>query len=72
MKNITFSADEKLIEKARLKAAKEKTTLNQRFRDWLNRYASEKEYRKEFEDLMNDLSYAKPGRKFTREEMNER
>lgn len=72
MKNITFSADEKLIEKTRLKAAKEKTTLNKRFRDWLSRYASEKEYRNEFEELMEDLSYAKPGRKFTRDEMNER
>lgn len=72
MKNITFSADEKLIEKARLKAAKEKTTLNKRFREWLNRYASESDYEKDFEELMDKLSYAKPGRKFSREEMNER
>lgn len=72
MKNITFSADEKLIEKAREKASKEKTTLNKRFREWLNRYASETEYEKEFEELINELNYAKPGRKFTRDEMNER
>lgn len=72
MKNITFSADEKLIERARLKAAKEKTTLNKRFREWLNRYASEPNYEKEYNKLMDKLSYAKPGRKFTREEMNER
>ncbi|MEP0005775.1 MAG: hypothetical protein ABJ387_13085 [Balneola sp.] len=72
MKNITFSADEKLIEKARLKAAKEKTTLNQQFRDWLKRYASENDYRKEFEQLMEDLSYVNSGGKFTRDEMNER
>tara|TARA_R110002124_G_scaffold149259_5_gene315365 strand:- start:12715 stop:12933 length:219 start_codon:yes stop_codon:yes gene_type:complete len=72
MKNITFSADEKLIEKARLKAAKEKTTLNQRFRDWLKRYASENDYRKEFEELMDDLKYVNSGGKYTRDEMNER
>lgn len=72
MKNITFSADERLIEKARLKAAKEKTTLNQQFRDWLKRYASENDYRKEFEQLMEDLSYVNSGGKFTRDEMNER
>ncbi|MFY0696647.1 MAG: hypothetical protein JXR11_02220 [Balneola sp.] len=72
MKNITFSADEKLIEKARLKAVKEKTTLNQQFRDWLKRYASENDYRKEFEQLMEDLSYVNSGGKFTRDEMNER
>ncbi|MBO6571840.1 hypothetical protein GYB29_00875 [bacterium] len=72
MKNITFSADEKLIEKARLKAAKEKTTLNEQFRDWLKRYASENDYRKEFEQLMEDLSYVNSGGKFTRDEMNER
>lgn len=72
MKNITFSADENLIKKARLKAAKENSSLNQRFREWLYRYAGETEYEKEFEELMDKLSYAKPGRKFTREEMNER
>ena len=72
MKNITFSADEKLIEKARLKAAKERTTLNQRFRDWLKRYASENDYRKEFEELMDDLKYVNSGGKYTRDEMNER
>ncbi len=39
VKNITLSAEEDLIERARLRAAKQKTTLNAAFRDWLRRYA---------------------------------
>jgi hypothetical protein len=38
----------------------------------LKRYASENDYRKEFEQLMEDLSYVNSGGKFTRDEMNER
>ncbi len=72
MKNITFSADEKLIERARLKAAKEKTTLNQRFRDWLSSYAKQEELGNYFEKLMNEFEHVDSGGKFTRDEMNER
>jgi hypothetical protein len=39
MKNITFSADEKLIEAARERARAENTTLNEQFRLWLADYA---------------------------------
>ncbi len=35
MKNITFSADERLIEAAREQAAADNTTLNEQFRQWL-------------------------------------
>jgi hypothetical protein len=35
MKSITLSADESLIEQARMAARARKTTLNQLFRDWL-------------------------------------
>jgi hypothetical protein len=72
MKNITFSADEKLIEKARLKAAKEKTTLNQRFRDWLSSYAQQSNIGANYKKMMNDLEHVNSGGKFTRDEMNER
>ena len=73
MKNITFSADEKLIAKAREKARREKTTLNNRFREWLERYAKNKEKRaEEYEKLMDRLSNVQVSRKYTREEMNER
>lgn len=72
MKNITFSADETLIKKARIKAAKEHTTLNQRFREWLERYASQTEIKSDYESIMSKLSYAKSGGAFTRDELNER
>lgn len=72
MKNITFSADEKLIEKARLKATKENTTLNQRFRDWLSSYAKQSDVGANYEKLMKELDYVNSGGKFTRDEMNER
>jgi hypothetical protein len=69
-KNITLSAEESLIEKARQKAQSENTTLNQAFRDWLEKYAERKE--KCYSSLMQRLSYAKSNRRFSREEMNER
>ncbi len=39
MKNITLSADERLIEAARERARAEHTTLNEQFRLWLAEYA---------------------------------
>lgn len=72
MKNITFSADEKLIEKARLKAAKEKTTLNKRFREWLSSYAKQDDVGSNYDRLMEELNHVDSGGKFTRDEMNER
>jgi hypothetical protein len=38
MKNVTFSADEELIEN-RMRALHERRTLNTAFREWLERYA---------------------------------
>ena len=72
VKNITLSADEELIERARLRAAKERTTLNAAFRDWLERYAGIETNRQEYDDLMRRLSHARSGRRFSRDEMNER
>ena len=40
MKNITLSADDKLIEAARSRARSEQTTLNEQFRRWLAEYVS--------------------------------
>jgi len=39
LKNITFSADEDLIEAARKEAAEDGTTLNEQFRVWLKNMA---------------------------------
>ena len=73
MKNITLSADEALIEAARAQARAEKTTLNEQFRIWLATYARKQRVRK-FREVMDDLQgkVSTGGRKFTRDEMNER
>ena len=72
LKNITLSAEEALIQKARKQAAANRTTLNALFRKWLDLYANHFTSTDEFEQLMKNLSYAKPGKTFSREEMNER
>lgn len=72
VKNITLSADEALIKKARLKAQEENSSLNQRFRDWLASYVGANHLDQEYAELMNTLTYVRPGKSFTRDEMNER
>ena len=77
MKNITLSAEERLIEKAREKAQSQNTTLNAEFRRWLEGYAmddNDAELRvQRYVNLMEELSNVRTGgRKFTRDEMNER
>jgi hypothetical protein len=72
LKNITLSADEKLIIRARKKADSEKTTLNSQFRQWLEKYTSMEKNANEYDHLMQQISYAKPMRKYSRDEMNER
>jgi hypothetical protein len=72
MKNITLSADEALIERARLVAKSESKTLNAAFREWLQQYAARAGRGAAFDALMRRLSDVQPGRHFTRDEMNER
>lgn len=72
LKNITLSAEEKLIQKARQQAANEHTTVNALFRKWLERYSGNFTSPVEYDEIMNRLSYAKSGGKFSRDEMNER
>ena len=74
MKNITLSADENLIAAARELAANEGTTLNARFREWLEDYVQRKRRAEEAMELIRELRtrVRTGGRKFTREEMNER
>ena len=72
VRNITFSADEATIERAREVARSEHKTLNDAFREWLQWYASRAVKRREIEALFEKLKYADAGRKFTREEMNGR
>ncbi len=72
LKNITLSAEEILIERARQRAEAERTTLNAEFRRWLAQYAEQPQSGSDFRDLMVRLNYARPGRTFSREELNER
>jgi hypothetical protein len=72
LKNITLSADEALIREARRQAALQNTTLNALFREWLERFVTQQDVVIQYQDLMRRLSHVNAGRKFTREEMNER
>lgn len=73
MKNITLSADEKLIEAARARARAEHTTLNEQFRRWLDDYARSQERVRRYKETIAALrGKVRIGRKLTRDEMNER
>ncbi len=73
MKNITLSADEKLIEAARARAQAENTTLNEKFRRWLEDYVRREQQAAEALAVMRELSgKLRVGRKLSRDEMNER
>ena len=70
--NITFNADKSDIELAREEAQSQNTTLHELFRDWLKGLAGRKRRAQEYRALMDELRHVNAGRKFTREEMNER
>ena len=74
LRNITLSADEQLIARAREKAGAAHTTLNVEFRNWLESYASTQDEAAvtKFRDVMRQLGDVDAGRNFTRDEMNER
>ncbi len=74
MKNITLSADTDLIEKARECAVAEHTTLNAQFRIWLENYVQREQKSERAIKTIHELqgSIFSSGRKFSREEMNER
>jgi hypothetical protein len=72
MKNITFSADDALIEQARRQAMLENTTLNELFRTWLERYVAQPAAAESYAALMAEMAHVRAGGRFSREEMNER
>jgi len=75
MKNITLSADDKLIEASREHARSEQTTLNEQFRRWLAYYVRQEQQVDTAMALIEELRgrvVCTGGRKFTRDEMNER
>lgn len=72
MKNVTFSADETLIELAREEARRRKTTLNVLFREWLADLAQRDARREQVDAVFEEMTAYNAGGKFTREAMNER
>ncbi len=74
MKNVTLSADERLIEAARRRAFAEGTTLNSQFRQWLTSYVGRERQADVAMAAIQELREAVStgGRTFTRDEMNER
>ena len=72
VKNITLSADEDLIEQARLVARSQRKTLNAAFREWLLQFTAQVGNGPEVDALMRRFSHISAGRRFRRDEMNER
>ena len=72
MKNITLSADEDLIERARSVARGQRTTLNAVFRQWLMQFTQSAGDPQEFDALMKHLRHVDAGKRFSRDELNER
>lgn len=70
-KNITLSVEESLIAKARKKALKQNKTLNQIFREWMEHFVGDSA-NTDYKKLLSRLSHVKSGRKFSRDEMNEK
>lgn len=74
LRNITLSAEEQLITRARDVAGASHTTLNVEFRKWLAGYAATADAVAvgHFRNVMSQLGAVDAGRSFTRDEMNER
>ncbi len=72
VRNVTLSADEHLIEQARSLAQAQHKTLNALFREWLLQLTSQHGETQSYEALMQRLGHVRAGRRFTRDEMNER
>lgn len=72
MKNITLSADETVIEQARLVAQTRHTTLNAAFREWLEQYAAQSGGGAAVDALMRRLRHVRSSGPYSRDELNER
>ena len=72
LRNITLSADENLIHRAREKARTQNETLNAAFRKWLIDYTEKKIKTSNYLNIMHQLQYVDSGKNFSRDELNER
>jgi len=53
-------------------ARSQNKTLNSVFREWLLQFTQQAGSAQEYSSLMKRLRHVRPGRRFTRDEMNER
>lgn len=72
MMKITFEADEGDVKLAEELSIGQNTTLNELFKTWLHEMAERQTRAQEFRALMEKLRHVNAGRKFTRDEMNQR
>lgn len=74
LRNVTLSAEKELIEAARDRARAEHTTLNEQFRRWLAEYADRRDRADLALSVIQELQgkLHSGGKRFSREEMNER
>ena len=70
LKRITLRAEGKLIQEAGKKARREHTTLNTLFGRWLGEYVAGERKAAGYRELMERLSYAQSGKRFTRDGIN--
>jgi predicted transcriptional regulator len=72
MRNVTLSADEDLIKRARALAKAQNKTLSAVFREWLARYTAGSGETQSFDAIMKRMKHVAAGRHFTRNELNAR
>lgn len=72
MRNITLSADETLIQQARVRAASENRSLNDLFREWLTQYVMQPHAAQKYSEIMAQLDHIQSSGPYTRDELNER
>jgi hypothetical protein len=61
-----------VLERARLIARSQHRTLNEAFREWLEQFSQSAGEAQDFDALMSRLQHLDAGRRFSRDELNER
>ncbi|WP_210415754.1 hypothetical protein [Leptospira bouyouniensis] len=73
MKNVTFRVeDDKLIEKAKLKAMSINRSLNDLFIEWLKNFSNENGNEIDYKKYITKYKHIQIQKKFSRDQMNER
>ncbi|MCZ8343563.1 MAG: antitoxin [Leptospira sp.] len=73
MKNVTFRVDDdRLVEKAKLKAISINRSLNDLFIEWLKNFSNEKDENFNYKKYISKFNHIKIEKKYSRDEMNER